>query len=205
LVDEWIRDGATKAQTARQRWPFFLVEWAFNTAASTASYTFTTIEAGESPDTIAEITRIRGPNWPLRYQPMRVRDDVNQTVGSETTGPSKYWSVWPDGTVVLDPIPTGIETMTVFGYREPRDWVSDGVAATSDMPKDFDSVILNWATGRAYAQQDEPQTSLYYLDLANLRLQEMALWYDDPMPLDNVVLNGGWRRSGLRDPRFVWE
>jgi hypothetical protein len=204
LVDEWVRDAATKCQTARQQWPFYESKWTFNTVASTASYAYGVIQSADNH--IGEIVRVKGPNWDLEYQPMRVRDAMNPTVGSETSGPPQYWSVWPDSTLVLDPVPTGVESIAVYGFTEPEDWVSDGAAAVSDIPDLFDTVILNWATGRAYAQQDEPQTSVFYLDLAQLRLEELKIYFDDPRPLDNVILNGGWRRGGwVRDPRISWE
>ena len=203
LVDEWVRDAATKCQTARQRWPFYESQWSFNTVASTATYAFGVIQSADNH--IAEVVRLKGPTRDLEFQPIRVRDAMNQTVGSETVGSPRYWSLWPDSTIVLDPVPDAVEAIQVHGYTEPSDWVSDGASAVSDMPDMFDTVILNWATGRAYAQQDEPQTSVYYLDLAQLRLEELKLWFDDPMPLNDTILNGGWRRMSLGDPRISWE
>lgn len=208
LVDEWIRDGATRAQTRRQEWPFFEHDWTFTAVTGQDTYTLDSIK-GEEPlaEDIAEIRQIRGPSWDLKWQDITTRDRYSPRDATNTGGPS-YWSQWNNGDVVLSPAPDNdTDTFAVRGYKKPKDWVAVGSGGVSDMPQEFDSVILNWAIGRAYAQQDEPQTSLYYADMSDLRLQELVKFYDDPSPAHDVTMGGSYKRGKhpLTDPRFSWE
>ena len=208
LVDEWVRDGATRAQTRRQEWPFFQYDWTFTGETNKSNYTFAEIESEDgSGNEIAEIRQVRGPSWDLRWQDIATRDRYRSRDSSSTGSPS-YWSVWNNGELVLDPVPdNSTDTFVIRGYKKPKDWVADGDSGVSDMPKDFDSPILNWALGRAYAQQDEPQMALYYADLADLRLRELVRFYDDPSPTISVTMGGNYNRNmyPLMDPRFAWE
>ena len=75
LVDEWVRDGATRAQTRRQEWPFFQYDWTFTGETNKSNYTFTEIEEEDgSGNEIAEIRQVRGPSWDLRWQDIATRD-----------------------------------------------------------------------------------------------------------------------------------
>ena len=206
LVDEWIRDGATRAQTRRQEWAFFQYDWTFTGSTGVSNYTFTSIADG-SGETIAEIRQVRGPSWDLRWQDIATRDRYRSRDSSNNGSPN-YWSVWNNGELVLDPAPnSNTDTFVIRGYKEPKDWVAGGESSVSDMPKEFDSPILNWALGRAYAQQDEPQMAVYYADLADLRLRELVKFYDDPSPAITVTMGGDYKRNmyPLMDPRFAWE
>jgi hypothetical protein len=208
LVDEWVRDGATRAQTRRQEWPFFQYDWTFTGSKGVSNYTFTFIEDGGA-EKIAEIRQVRGPSWDLRWQDIATRDRYRSR-DSDTSGSPSYWSVWNNGELVLDPAPdNSTDTFVIRGYKKPKDWVAavDPGDQVSDMPAEFDSPILNWALGRAYAQQDEPQTALYYADLADLRLRELVKFYDDPSPAISVTMGGDYNRNmyPLMDPRFAWE
>lgn len=203
ILDEWIRDGATRAQTRRQQWPFFEKNWSFTTQANKSIYTLAEAK-GVSTYDIAEIRQVRGPSWELRWQDITTRDRL-RSKDSNSAGSPKYWSQWSNGDLILDPTPVAAETFDIRGYQLPKDWVAAN--ETSDMPKEFDTVILNWAIGRAYAQQDEPQMAVYYADLSDLRLRELTKYFDDPSPAHNVTMGGDYKRSmtPLMDPRFSWE
>lgn len=206
LVDEWVRDGATRAQTHRQEWPFFEHDWTFTGVSEQSTYTLADIQ-GADPEAIAEIRQVRGPSWDLRWQDIATRDRYRSR-DSDSTGSPSYWSQWSNGDVVLDPAPdNSTDTFAVRGFQKPKDWVADGASGVSDMPVEFDTPILNWALGRAYAQQDEPSTSLYYADMADLRLSELTRYYDDPSPAVSVTMGGDYNRNmyPLMDPRFAWE
>lgn len=205
LVDEWVRDGATRAQSKRQEWPFFSDTWTFNAVAADDTYTLQeiTTATGNGFD-IAEIRQVRGQSWDLQWQDIHDKD-LHSTQSSPRTGTPTHWSQWENGDLVLWPQPTATETHQIRGFREPKDWVRDGAAGESDMPMAFDSPILNWAIGRAYAQQDEPATALYYADMADLRLDELVARYDDPSPALNVTMGGERPKGLMTDPRIPWE
>lgn len=208
LVDDWIRDGATRAQTRRQQWPFYEKDWTFNSVDDQGTYTLADIQADSgSTDAIAEIRQIRGPDWDLRWQDITTHDKTNPR-GSVSSGTPRFWSQWNNSDVILDPVPNNsTDTFVVRGYAKRADWVSDGAAAVSDMPVEFDNTILNWAIGKAHAQQGDPASALHYADMADLRLRELVRYYDDPSPSHEVTFGGDYNRQvgGLSDPRFAWE
>lgn len=205
LVDEWVRDGAVRAQSKRQRWPFFEKTWTFSTVEGQSTYTVDAITAdsGEA-ESIAEIRQVRGPRWDLKWVDISSIDQMSPQ-NSVRTGSPTHYARWGNGDLVLSPEPTVIETFQIRGFQEPTDWVAGGAGNTSDMPDTFDSPILNWAIGRAYAQQDEPQTALYYADMSDLRLDELVKRYNDTPPAIDVTMGGERRMSPLTDPRFPWE
>lgn len=193
LVDEWVRDGADRCQSHRQTWPFYEDTFTFSTVADQATYTLAAIAAADGEgDTIAEIRQLSGQNDDLKWQDVSDRDRL-VPLSSSSTGTPTHWSQWANGDVVLYPTPATVIEHQVRAYKEPSDWVADGAAATSDMPKPFDSAIINWAIGRAYAQQDDPASAVYYADLSNLRLEELTRRYNDPSPAVDVIMNGGQR------------
>jgi len=200
LVDEFVRDAVQKLQFHRSRWPFYATSWTFDTVAGTADYTLATI-AGAG-DAVAEIAKVRGPSRELVPQSVRAAESM-APLGITNSGTPKYWSQWGT-TVTLDPVPSQIETLTVRGWAQPSDWTANGSGAQPDTPEPFDRVIMNWALGRAYSQQDQPQSALYYLDLGDLRLKELTKQYDDLPAESEVVLNGGERTAASSDLVATW-
>jgi len=204
LVDSWIREGMERAQGARE-WDFYEARFNFDTVADQATYTYAEIEAANADGyEVEEIHSISARDWPLKS--MAMRDiDRRSTLESPRVGTPTHWGEWGQ-VVTLFPRPTASETFWARGLRKPTDFVTAADPAGShDMPKEFDAVISNWAIGRAYAHQDEPQSAVYYADLSQLRLDELAKRFDEaPLPED-IVMNGGVGAAVLGVPRLPWE
>lgn len=206
LVDEFIRDASQRAQYHRH-WPFYSTVWTFETAIGEASYPLANFTHATNAEYVCdEIVKVRGDNRELQRQEA-YRAELYNPLDSVSTGDPMYWSMWGLDVIDLDPVPTRVETITVRGYRKPVDWVSIGAAATSDLPEPFDRAILEWALGRAYAHQDEPDTSVYFLDMSDGRLTELRKRFDDVGPAEDIVFNGGGPRAqyALSDGRTWWE
>lgn len=194
LVGEFLLDAAQHCQYARTSWPFYDQIWTFTTVIGDSDYLKADL-ATNDPDghTIAEIVRIRGDGRELQVQSARSYER-NNPVGSVSTGEPMFWSEW-GSVITLDPQPTAEEALTLRGWRNPTDWVTPGVAGDeSDMPAEFDRVILNWALGRAYGQQEQADTSVYYLDLAEVQLRQLVRSYDEPSPSEHLIMGGGVRQ-----------
>lgn len=205
LVDSWIREGLERAQ-GRREWPFYETSWSFTTAVDDENYTFAAVAAAHpSGYEVEEIRSIRAQKWPLKPMPLEEMDR-RSPLSSAREGTPTHWTTFSTN-VFLYPRPTAVETLQARGIRKPADFVTAGdPAGTHDLPKEFDSVILNWAIGRAYAHQDEPQSAVYYADLSEVTLSDLEKRYDDaPIP-DGTLMGGGIRNADwLGTPRFPFE
>lgn len=204
LVDSWLREGLERAQGARE-WSFYETSWSFSTVADDENYTFAAVAAAHpSGYEIEEIRSVRGQRWPLRPMPLEEMDRRSPQ-SAERSGTPTHWTTFSTNLFVY-PTPSAAENHQVRGIRKPADFVTAGDPAEShDMPQEFDSVILNWAIGRAYAHQDEPQSAVYYADLSQIRLDELITRFDEaPIPSD-FVMNGGVSTPEFSDPRAPWE
>ena len=101
LVDEWIRDGSTRAQTRRQQWPFYEQDWTFTVTSGQSTYTLAAVK-GSSDYDVGEIRQVRGPSRELRWQDITTRDTIRQRDMS-TQGTPYHWSQWHNGDLILDP------------------------------------------------------------------------------------------------------
>lgn len=211
-LDMFLRDGARYAQRFNQGlWPFFEELWTFDTVDEQAAYDMDTEVAEDhaSDYLVAQIRTVRRDD--LTLIPWN-RDTYERTVRVDATteGKPSYWTLWGEN-LTLYPVPDGIYTLTVRGWRKGMNWIGDGTTATvvSDMPEEFDDAILQWALGDTYAHQDEPATSLYYHNRADLTLTQLEDQYDQSIPTD-IVMNRG-SAGGRMGPRpmeeapFWWE
>jgi hypothetical protein len=197
LVDEYVRDGSQFAQYARVDWPFYRMYWSFDTIAGDADYSYVELSAGDGQGfVIAQIEQIRGDGRRLRPQSAD-QYEKNNPIGNVATGEPEFYTMWGDR-ITFDPSPTAVETLEIRGIRKPIDWVTVQPGTGTDMPEEFDTVVLQWALGRAYAQQDEPETSVFYFDLASNRLDSLIKWEDRLLSQDHIVMGGGTRNT--REP-----
>lgn len=190
LVDLWLKEAAQAAQNWNQgAWPFYKKIWTVTWPASTASQTLTQLDAlhGET-ETIREIIGMRSDD--RRKFAYMSRDDLYQWVARDNTseGTPWLWSPWNDD-IRIFPTPSGATDIDILGWQAHDDWVADGAGGESDMPEDFDYAILSFLLSRIYSWQDEPQTSVFWLQNAQLKLEQLEDKYDSMPPVD-MVLNG---------------
>lgn len=203
VIDQGVRGASEFIHVKDQRWPFFETEWTLTTIAGQPSYAYSALDTAELVGAVEPVINdpilLVGPSWPLEFTSRA--NILRTTINGATTGTPRYWGRFAQK-IILYPTPDAVEQITVLGYRQGIDWVSQGAGAMSDLPTEFDSVIQYWAMGDCYAQQGESAFATYYKDLANLHLERLQMRYVDSPPLDRVIVNGGYRgRSSLR-PSF---
>lgn len=190
LVDQWIREAAEKVQRHKNNWPFYQASWTVATVAGTQAYDIPTIGSIDEIESIVASNRLLegvGYGAARRSFPPPI-----------PSGPPVVWTRWGSD-LLLFPIPSGVETLTIYGYKSPTDWVADGAGGTPDTPAEFDQVILDWATGTMFAQQEDTALAVSYWDKANLRLVELEDAYNDLPPSPIVYNSVSFGDEGLTD------
>lgn len=196
LVDAWVREAWRMCVNRNRRWPFYRSSWSVPVLASVASYSFASL--GSPSNDIAEIaTVIDDDNKPLTWAGL----EQGQMLMSASSSKPTHWTIEGDN-LVLYPTPGTAYTYTAYGYRRPVEWGSTSAGETSDLPDDFDDVILNWIVGRAFQRQEDGDLGVMHLDQADFllrQLQKQYMRYNSSFPL---VLNDGVRRPVERP--VVW-
>lgn len=197
VADLFLTQGMRYCQRYnRGLWPFYENTWTFNTVADQKDYAFTAVQAND-PNSykIAQIASVRSDD--KKKFTWMSRNDFDRDIARDTTakGTPRVWSVRDYTTLRLYPTPNDVVAVDVHGHRTPTNWIAIGGGSTSDMPEQFDDVILCYALGKAYAQQDEGQTSLFWLQIATAMLEELETLYDSPPPVDSAMNSRPWGPS----------
>ena len=188
LLDTFMTQGARYAQRWNQGlWPFFRDSWTYTWPSGSASQTLTQIEDGDT----AEINLIEYVRSDDRREFLFLSElDFHRQVSrdSTTTGQPYLWVMSSDRlSVTLYPTASADTSVDFYGWRKAQDWVGDGAGAVSDMPEQFDDAIFAYAMGKVYAQQDEGQTSVFWLNMADVHLVALEDEFDQAAPVDRVM------------------
>ena len=196
LLDQFLIQGMRYAQRWNQGlWPEYENTWTFTLTSGVDTYTLTDLASNDANGyLIGNVRDVRSDD--RKSFVYLSRDDFDRQVSRDNTssGSPSIWS--PRGTSIrVFPTPDAAYEIDVFGWRKPVNWVSEGAGGVSDLPEEFDDAILAYALGMAYAQQDEGQTSVFWLNLADVHLVQLEDAVDQMPPVD-LVMNGR--------PRYVW-
>ncbi len=188
LIDTHLRAATTKVHSHFSDWQYFQETWTISTAAGTADYSLSTDTTGVgnatsviAPNGIRSVKRTDGKLARLDYSQLERLDPQENSSGNP-----RAFAIWGD-TITFNPVPSSTETITIRGYREGRDWV--GLNEAADVPLDLEEVILFWALGEAYAQQDDAQSSLHWYDMAEHLLERASAKYRNAGYHDDLVMN----------------
>jgi hypothetical protein len=198
LVDAWVREGWRFCVNHNRRWPFLRGEWSVTTTAGVGFYPVDALvgvgDVGELDGVVAATGR------PLVWVGF---DEAQRAFGSSDNGEPSHWSMSAAG-LRLFPVPDAVQTLRVYGWVEPTDWVvgSDG-GATSGLPAGFDDVILEWCIGRAFQRQEEGSLGVMHLDQADVLLRKLKSRLMPHMSSHPLILNDGVGFGGVR--RAVWD
>jgi hypothetical protein len=198
LLDTWAREASVKITNARTRWPFFEQDWELTTVAGQRDYPFSAITP--TPD---QITSVMGYQRRLAWIG---RDEAERRYLPSQTGNGipVLFSTW-NAKLRLYPYPTAGETLSLRGYRQPIDWVSQGAGAVPDFPDDFHDLIRQYVLSMSYAHQEDTQLAQMYRGFYTEELARLVKMYGDVPQAYPLVIGSGPRLSQRNRLLFPFE
>jgi hypothetical protein len=198
LIDSWVREGDSRIVNAKERWSFLEGRWTLHVYAGQATYV---VEDDLGAD-IDRVEGVRGDHGKLLW--IGTDEGESRWGNSSQTGDPRYWSEWA-GELTLYPTPSQEVYLSVRGYLKRHDWVAEGAGGRPPYDPDLQGALLNWVYGKTYAHQEDPDTSVFYLDLFDDELTRMRARKDVTPTPQPLVLGGSPRRTFLGRPLFPWE
>lgn len=180
ILDLFIQEGFDRIAREERRWSFYEANYTFSTVGGQRAYTFTSIDP-----TLAEVDGLEHSSWML--MPISHQLAQGQYAGSNVQGTPTNFSIW-NNSIYLWPTPSDVRTISVRGYRSPTDWVSQGAGAQPDLPSDFHPLIVLWALGRAYMQQDDAGMGQMLRQMFNEQFSVIGDSYKRPMVAEPSII-----------------
>lgn len=201
VLDPIISDQAYRIASAERTWDFYEVSYSFATVAGTQAYSLDSL--GTYP--VRDVSHVQGPTFTLRPAAHQALQMKYPNPSTTATYP-RSWSKW-NRSLYLWPKPSSMQTHTLWGYRDPIDWVSQGAGAEPDLPTEFHMIVAKLALSVAYIQQDDFYASDVLQREANTELANLRTRFIGEGPQGPIVLGGGNRDIGLSDGAalFPWE
>jgi len=197
LIDSWVREGWRFCVNHNRRWPFLRGEWSVTTDPNVGVYP---VDALVGSYVVGELDAVvAATGRPLVWVGF---DEAQRAFGGSDSGEPTHWTVFAAG-LRLFPTPDAVQTLGVYGWLEPADWVAGGLGgATSGLPDGFDDVILEWCIGRAFQRQEEGSLGVMHLDQADVMLRKLKSRLMPHMSSHPLILNDGVGFSNVQ--RVVW-
>jgi len=184
VMDNILGQGYDLIVYSEKRWPFFETTTTFNTVASQKDYTLATVGASVT-EGLREVAALRNDDHIIGFIGSD-NADSNYPLNVASSGSPWNWSYWND-TVRLYPTPDAVQTIYVRGLRDAAAFgtgVSD--STEPDLPDPFHAILVTYAIGKAYLQQEDPVMANQYQSQFIADLDNVARRYADvpaPQPM----------------------
>jgi len=184
VMDNILGQGYDLIVYSEKRWPFFETATTFNTVDGQKDYPLATVGASVT-EGLREVAALRNDDHIIGFIGSD-NADSNYPLNVASSGPPWNWSYWND-TVRLYPTPDGVQTIYVRGLRDAAAFgtgVSDGTEP--DLPDPFHAILVTYAIGKAYLQQEDPVMANQYQSQFIADLDNVARRYADvpaPQPM----------------------
>jgi hypothetical protein len=157
LLNLYIRDGYYRILDLENRWTFLETSFSFNTVTNQRAYTIADFTA----DPISSVVSITDANGIGKRLEMVGYDTAEETyLGTyDTSGDPLFYAIW-EGKIHLFPKPDNVRSLTVRGYREPTDWITDGDAV--DATANLHFALVYYACSRIYQGLEDSAMSDVY-------------------------------------------
>lgn len=166
-----------------RRWKMYEADWTYTTVDGIAVY---------DPE-IAEIRSVVdvATNHRLVFADHDLMRENSTDYGSAAP---LFFSLWAGG-MYLWPAPDDGREVNVLGYRKPSaDWLSDP-ALQVDLDVRLHIPLMHYAVSLAYAQQEDPELEMQYLQRWQIQINEFKDDILKPHMYGPVVFNGGVDQS----------
>jgi len=184
VMDNILGQGYDLIVYSEKRWPFFEATTTFSTVAGQKDYTLATVGASVTQG-LREVAALRNDDHIIGFIGSD-NADSNYPLNVASSGSPWNWSYWND-TVRLYPTPDGVQTIHVRGLRDASAFgtgVSD--STEPDLPDPFHAILVTYAIGKAYLQQEDPVMANQYQSQFIADLDNVARRYADvpaPQPM----------------------
>lgn len=160
LLDRYILDGSNRVESYSDHWSFRAVDYTFTTIAGTQAYDIRSdgrVVGITLP--LLDVVDVRSPNWSLKPRDHQKMRKTLRSSTPSTANPTAF-TEWADS-LYLWPIPDSAIDISITGYRQGLDWVSDN-PTSPDFPAEFHEIIAWWALNRGHAREGDPQMADFY-------------------------------------------
>lgn len=198
MLDTFCREASRKVERAEKRWPMYEAAWTLATEAGISTFDISALD----PE-VREISSVTTPTQRLRW----LGPDEASTgfLNDATRNEPRAWSLW-GSTLTVFPIPDKVHTLTILGYRQPKDWVADGAGAEPDMHSDLHLTVATWVLSRAYAQQEDMELAAYFAQAFDNELETFRRRFvDTPAPQPLILGRGRAATAPFGRLRYDWE
>lgn len=183
LIDTWAGEAQNRILRARRDWPHLEVQTSLVTETGLGSYPL--------PTDLRTIIHVEHPtNGRLRSLYHPIAEQVYFQSGGVQSGTPDTYSRW--GTLIfLWPQPIANETLQVYGYRAPLDFVAAGGSSAPDLPVDFHQAVLEWVMAKSYLFEDDPEMAAIHRQTFD---DLLAVYVSDevqPDPVAPLIFGGG--------------
>jgi len=184
VMDNILGQGYDLIVYSEKRWPFFEATTTFSTVAGQKDYTLATVGASVT-EGLREVAALRNDDHIIGFIGSD-NADSNYPLNVASSGSPWNWSYWND-TVRLYPTPDAVQTIYVRGLRDAAAFgtgVSD--STEPDLPDPFHAILVTYAIGKAYLQQEDPVMANQYQSQFIADLDNVARRYADvpaPQPM----------------------
>lgn len=190
IINVWLQDAYNRQIAMEQHWPFFEVITSLTTVADQRAYAISGITG--------DLTKVAGVwdtgSMGLGFQLRLVRHDEAQArfLGTLNTPSQPLFYSKRAGQIHLWPTPDAAYVYTVFGYRNPTDWIIGGAGSEPDSDERLHLPMADWALARYYQQQEDGEMSNLYEGAfkdGTMLAHDAIMAVDEEWPL---VMSRGW-------------
>jgi hypothetical protein len=184
LLDGYLQEGYSRTIAMENRWPFFEASWPVASIGDTFIDLPSDCNVQQIVTLIDGVTGIRL----MQIAPELAEDNfVNQSAATQPI----YYTIWGSQITLWPHYAGDPRSFTLRGYRLEHDWIADGASAEVDADIRLHQLLVHYAIGLAYAQQEDEVLEDVYMK----RWQQSYLAVHNaicaPRHHRPLILNGG--------------
>lgn len=111
----------------------------------------------------------------MKLKPIDMREDDMITAldeGATDQGTPQYYTIWNE-TLYLRPIPDAVQTLTIYGYKEPA---IPTILDTLEIPSEFHLAIVDYVVSEIAAKDSNFTAASYYRNLWDGHVEKAKRW-----------------------------
>jgi hypothetical protein len=191
LVKIWLEACFIEVFRSQKEWPHFQAKTTLTTTPGTDQYPFPT-EGTKPWRLITDISHAskRGHGM-VRKSP----DAARRAFPVGVTGLPLAYAIWQKQILVF-PTPDAVETFTVYGYRQPTDWMQEANGAP-DLPDEWEPALLDYVLAKAAQYRADWESAYNHMADFSRKAETLTVDALGVDPGENITLGSYRPMSGL--------